>query len=92
MSRTPVSEVRRQLGSAAVVSPSVAASWLPWDDRDAMDWLKSQGLILRVRAKRVVIWGDVLDRLRELEHRAEEPEPARRARTPTHQLRRLGLR
>lgn len=57
-------EDRLQLGAAAVLSPSRAAELLPWREGVAMAWLREQGLILTLPLGEVVVWGDVIERLR----------------------------
>jgi len=65
---------RLQLGAAAVLSPSHAAELLPWREGVAMAWLREQGLILTLPLGEVVVWGDVIERLRV----ASTPEPPKR--------------
>lgn len=57
-------EDRLLLGAAAVLTPSRAAELLPWRESVAMAWLREQGLILSLPLGEVVVWGDVIERLR----------------------------
>jgi hypothetical protein len=65
-------DTRLALGSAAIVRPSVAASWLPFGDADGLRWLRARGLIHTIdlpcenddgttslRPVEVVHWGEV---------------------------------
>lgn len=56
---------RLALGHAAVFSLMHAAELLPIADKEARAWLRRQGLVRRLLGKEVVIWGEVVDRLRE---------------------------
>ncbi len=83
---------RRELGDAAVLSESDAAALLPFRRADAVRWLRAQDLVRDVPALgRLVIWGDVLERLREATSGASRP--ARSALPPpsTGRLPRSGL-
>lgn len=53
------------MGPAAVLPVAEAAALLPLGDTDARDWLTSRGLVLALRGREVVIWGDVLDAIRQ---------------------------
>ena len=82
MSRSGRHEERLLQGAGAVFSRSQAAALLPVADSTAFHWLTGQGLVRFLAGKPVVIWGDVLDALR-------EPSPKPRARID--QFRRAGL-
>jgi hypothetical protein len=58
------SELRVQLGDAAVVTVHEAAKRLPITDSDAEQFLRERGLVRSLKGKEVVIWGDVLAALR----------------------------
>lgn len=49
----------------SVVRPTTAAEQLPMRLGDALEWLREAGVIRRVRGREVVIWGDVLKKIRE---------------------------
>jgi hypothetical protein len=51
-------------GAGAVFSPRRAAELLPGDDTQARRWLREQALIHALNDKEVVVWQEVLDRLR----------------------------
>lgn len=52
-------------GTGAVLSLRRAAELLPWDDAPARAWLRAQGLVHKVNGKEIVVWEEVLDRLKE---------------------------
>ncbi len=72
-------ELRRQLGAAAVISETEAASWLPCRDEVARQWLRDEGLVRVTPLGRVVVWGEVLDALT----RSAPAEAPRVRRPPT---------
>ena len=55
---------RLALGAAAVLSESAAIDLLPLARPEAQAWLRDQGLVRHLRGRRVVVWGDVLEALR----------------------------
>lgn len=57
-------ELRLQLGDAAVLPVTEAAKLLPIRTDDALSWLREEGLVRVLSGREVVIWGDVLIRLR----------------------------
>lgn len=83
---TSVAFVRRQLGDAAIFAASEAARLLPMRECDAVRWLRNSGLVRDLDGRPVVIWGDVLDHLRQ----HEESPPPPRPRLPRAGLRRGG--
>lgn len=63
---------RLALGASAVVSPTVAADWLPRSRADELRWLRARGLVHkrlmhdedgRLTESEYVIWGEVLAEL-----------------------------
>jgi len=59
-----------------IVSEDRAARALPWRRRDAVAWLRREGLSVMADGRRVVVWAAVLERLRP-DSRALTPAPAR---------------
>ena len=57
---------RLRLGRDAIVSLSDAAALLPMSDDEARDWLRASGLVRDFHGRHVVLWGEVLDAIREL--------------------------
>lgn len=55
---------RLALGSAAVFSLLRAAELLPIADSEARVWLRREGLVRLLGDKEVVVWGEVVERLR----------------------------
>lgn len=62
---SPGTSVRRPLQPTSVLSTAQAVRALPWREADARAWLRREGLVHRVDGRDVVIWGDVLDRIRQ---------------------------
>lgn len=62
---------RRELGAGAVFSLSEAAELLPMRTAEAVEWLRAGGLVRQLQGREVIIWGDVLARLRD-----GDPAPA----------------
>jgi hypothetical protein len=56
-------EMRARLGPAAIITPTVAASWLPLSDADARNWLRQNDLIHDLDGRAVVVWGEVVARV-----------------------------
>ena len=56
-----------------VLSEAQAVERLPWRKADARRWLRREGLSVEADGRRVVVWEDVVGRLR---HREEESDPA----------------
>lgn len=56
---------RLALGAAAVLPVALAADPLPIADDEARRWLRDHGLVRNLAGREVVVWGDVLDALRE---------------------------
>lgn len=48
-----------------VLKPTDAAKRLPWRRSEALAWLRTSGLIRHVEGRAFVIWGDVLDFIRD---------------------------
>ena len=65
-SRSQTDQDRLAQGAAAVFSLHRAATLLPISNKEALVWLRQNGLVLLLAGREVVIWGDVLDRLRGL--------------------------
>ncbi len=61
MGAKSASELRAELGEAAIYSPTDAARRMPMRLADALDLLRREGLIRRRAGVQVVIWGDVLE-------------------------------
>ena len=80
---------RLRLGEAAVLPVPQAIALLPLADKEARDWLEENQLILHLRGRRVVIWGDVL---RQLTASAQESFRTPQLPPPTTHLRRANLR
>lgn len=55
---------RRELGAAALMPIAEAVALLPLGDEEARGWLYAEGLVLTLRGREVVVWGDVVDRVR----------------------------
>ena len=70
---------RLRLGEAAVLPVPQAIALLPLADKEARDWLEENQLILHLRGRRVVIWGDVLRQLKSSDQasfsRHQSPRP-----------------
>lgn len=64
--RSQVDHDRLALGAAAIFSLGRAAELLNLSDKEAALWLRANDLVLLLAGREVVIWGDVLDRLRTL--------------------------
>jgi hypothetical protein len=79
---------RRQLGEAAILSPTDAAALLPMRLADALALLREEGLIRCRRGRQVVIWGDVIRFFREPEPAANSLPPP----TPVKPMPRADLR
>jgi hypothetical protein len=82
---------RKSLGSAAIVPPSVAAAWLPFNDADAIRWLRARGLVHKIsvpdetgelRVVEVVIWGEVIEEVQGKRSPAAQPPKQRSNRPP----------
>lgn len=86
-------DARLALGSAAIVRPSVAASWLPFGDADGLRWLRARGLIHvvdlpvtledgthAIRPVEVVHWGEVEQEILGRRVVANAPTPPKRRR------------
>ena len=58
-------ESRLQLGAAAVLSVTEAARLIPGRESEVRKWLRVEGLIRYLMGKPVVIWGEVIDALKE---------------------------
>jgi hypothetical protein len=67
---------RLAMGAGAVLSLKDAASMLPLADQEARAWLHERNLVCSIRGRRLVVWADVLEALRN-----DEPT------TPTGRLR-----
>lgn len=76
---------RLQLGAAAVLTPTRVCELLPLGETTVMGWLRARGLIRKVAGADVVLWGDVLEAIRD--HGLARPAPAPRGAT----LRRAAL-
>ena len=79
---------RLRLGEAAVLPVPQAIALLPLADKEARDWLEENQLILHLRGRRVVIWGDVL---RQLTAAGEVPPPKPKSTRSKSSLRRVNL-
>lgn len=79
---TDRARARLALGPAAVLSIADAVELLPWRDAEARAWLEARGLILRLPdlPGPCVVWGDVLEALRQREVQ-EAARPPRAAAT-----------
>lgn len=53
-----IHEQRLRLGADAMFSVDRAARMLPWNNADAVLWLRRRGVVLLVDGHEVVIWGD----------------------------------
>jgi hypothetical protein len=77
-SRSQTDQDRLAQGAAAVFSLHRAATLLPISDKEALVWLRQNGLVLLLAGREVVVWGDVIERLRALNGaRAGAPPAAR---------------
>ena len=76
MPRSTVSRpaARLALGANAVLSLAQAVDLLPLDRVKARQWLKDRSLVRTLAEHEVVIWGDVLDALRD-GATARQPSP-----------------
>jgi len=64
-SKSPAAKAPAEpLRDGDIVSEDRAARALPWRRRDAVAWLRREGLSVVADARRVVVWGAVLERLR----------------------------
>ena len=86
MRRSQRAQARLALGGAAVLPVREAAALLPMADARARDWLHRKDLIRDMDGKSVVVWGDVLDVLR------DDDEPGGPAPVPCHNVPRTPLR
>ncbi len=55
---------RLRMSGAAVLPMRQAASLLSMRDGDALRWLKREGLVRDLDGRKMIVWGDVVDRLR----------------------------
>lgn len=77
---------RRQLGSAAILSPSEAVELLPFRDAACREWLEAIGLIhQRPGLGAYVVWDEVVRALRD--DPPAEPEPTKASGYPRVTLR-----
>lgn len=68
---TTRTELRRAFGRDAVLSEAEAVEAMPFRDSACREWLRANGLVRsRPGLGRYVIWGDVLQALRD-----DQPEP-----------------
>lgn len=65
MPADPVALRRERLGEAAVFSLSGAAELLPLADADARRWLRDLGIVRHLGGRELVIWGDVVNAIRD---------------------------
>lgn len=64
--KTTIDERRAAMGPSAVLSPTKAAELLPVRETEALAWLRGKGLVIEdPELGDVVIWGDVLEMLRQ---------------------------
>lgn len=77
------------LGTGDVLTPSEAARALRMREADALEWLRTRGLVRHVAGRERIIWGDVLSAIRTGDLPVEVAAPARRVRSPG--LRRSGI-
>jgi hypothetical protein len=76
MTGTPPTANDGPLGLCSVVEAHVAAAMLA--SADAEDWLHDQGLVHPLGDRELVVWGDVLEALRNVGKRPRQPvEPIR---------------
>ena len=76
-------------GAGAVYPLGRAAELLPMDDKEAMSWLRQSGLVRLVAGREMVVWQDVLDRVRDA-NPDDERKPVRGRPAPST-LRRSSL-
>jgi len=81
---TAVQSALRDRPSNGVLRVSEAVMRLPMRDSDARAWLRREGLVGDLDGREVVVWSDVLDRLRVAPPK-ERPERPRKARKPKTQ-------
>lgn len=76
-----IAALREQIAAPEedVLSESQAVERLPWRKGDARRWLRREGLSVEVDGRRIVVWSEVMDRLR---RREDAPSPTRHRRTP----------
>lgn len=70
-------------GAGAVYPIGRAAELLPMDDKDAVQWLRRSGLVRLVAGREMVVWQDVLDRVRDAKPEEECRPPRQRPASPT---------
>ncbi len=83
-SQETVPRARAPIQPGEIVSEDRAARALPVRRSDAVAWLRAERLSAPVGRKRVVVWSDVLDRIRS--SAAPPPHPSRRARATPEKL------
>lgn len=77
-SRSQRDAERLAQGIAAVHAVRRAAELLPLDDKEALAWLRKEGLVLCLLGRECVIWGDVLERLRQTQDGPPDDTPPKR--------------
>jgi len=82
MSRSQRHRDRLLQGPGAVFSLAKATELLPMGDQQALGWLVNEGLVHQLDGRGVVVWGEVVDRIRESPPNAAKPTtpPAPRTR------------
>ena len=73
---------RRELGMGAVISLYQAAQLLPLPDEEAVELLRREGVVLRVRGREIVVWADVVEALRRVGQAPPDQAQARAATVP----------
>lgn len=63
--RASLAELRAALGESAVYTVREAARLLPGRESKNRAWIERQGIVTEVDGRALVIWGDVLARMRE---------------------------
>lgn len=75
--------------TATILSANAAAERLPFSKQAALAWLRAEGLIKVVAERRLVIWEDVVQRIRDAGAPTQVRRRRRRGATP--QMRRFSL-
>lgn len=81
-----VTRARHEQGEAAIYSLREAARLLPGREAVNRRWLIDQGLVSELDGKRLVVWADVQERIRQL----REPRRRQNARRKLERTERLG--
>ncbi len=92
MSRSRRHRDRLLQGPGAVFSLARATELLPMGDQQALSWLVNEGLVHQLDGRSVVVWGEVMDRIREQPPSQPKPSSTPRTHSRRTQLERTELK